>query len=101
MLDAVLADVELETVRVVRPGTAGTIEATVLVVHHEDRVDAFRRLPRTLKHAGHTACRTPAGRRMLVLMPRILARRDGPTAERRLAGYCSQHPLFCVIYALR
>ena len=46
VLDAVFADVEFQSGRIVRPRTAGTIETTVRMVHHEDRAKALDRFPR-------------------------------------------------------
>src|SRR5439155_25724570 len=66
VLDAVLADVEAETARIVRPGAARTIEPAVLVVHHEERTNAFERLARSLEHSPDAARRTPAGGRMVL-----------------------------------
>jgi hypothetical protein len=42
VLDAVFADVEFQTGWVIRPRAAGTIETTILVVHHENCAKAPR-----------------------------------------------------------
>jgi len=101
VLDAVLADVEVETVGVVRPRATRTVETAVFMVHYEERADPFRRFPRPLEYASNTARRTPPGRRMIVLMPGITTGRYRATADRRLARYRAEHQLFCVIYVLR
>jgi hypothetical protein len=68
VLDAVLADVEVEPARVVRPGAARTVEAAVLVVHHEERAKALQRLTRPHEHLADAPRGTPARRGMVVLM---------------------------------
>src|ERR1700746_1656698 len=60
VLDAVFADVESQTGRVVRPRAPGTIETTVLMVHHEDGAKAFDRLARPCEDVGDTfGCAPP------------------------------------------
>jgi hypothetical protein len=48
VLHAVLTDVEVKPVRVVRPRTARTVKAAVLVIHQKQRPKALQRLARTL-----------------------------------------------------
>src|SRR5205085_8818086 len=73
VLDAVLADVEVEPVRVVRPGAARTVEAAVLVVHHEERAKALQRLPGPFEYLRNAARRTPARGGVVVLVARVVA----------------------------
>jgi hypothetical protein len=50
VLDPILANVEMQAVPIVRLGAAGTVEATILVVHLEDdpcAIDEFPCLMRT------------------------------------------------------
>src|SRR2546421_8124730 len=61
VLDAVFADVEFQTGRVIGPRAAGTIETTVRMVHHEDRAKALDRLARPCEHVSD-AFRCPPSR---------------------------------------
>src|SRR2546423_15713254 len=59
VLDAVFADVEFQTGRVIRPRAAGTIETTVLMVHDEDRAKALDRLARPCEDVSDAFGRAP------------------------------------------
>src|SRR5690242_7647045 len=73
VLDAVFADVEFQTGRVIRPRAAGTIETTVLMVHHEDRANALDRLARSCQDVRDAFSCAPPGCGMMVWMPRVFA----------------------------
>src|SRR6185369_3408172 len=100
MLDAILTDVEVETVGIVWPGATRTVEATILVVHHEDGPRALDRLPCAFEHAGDAARRTPSCGRMVVLMSRVIVVRRRATAKRGLARYRAEHPPFRVVFVV-
>src|SRR5947207_2920841 len=59
VLDAVFADVEFQPGRVIRPRAAGTIETTVLMVHHEDRAKTLDRFARPCEDASDAFGRAP------------------------------------------
>src|SRR5580704_4309093 len=67
VLDAVLADVHVQALAVVRPGTPGAIEAAVLVVHTEDGTGPLDQLPLLQEHKSDALCRAPGGRRMVIV----------------------------------
>src|SRR5262245_57618498 len=98
MLHAVLANIQTESVGVVRPRAPRTVEATVLVIHDEERTESLRRLPGTREHAGDAARRAPSGRRMVVLMSSVVVIRDRAATECWLTRDCAQHPLFSVCF---
>src|SRR4029077_3425531 len=64
VLDAVFADVEFQTGRIIRPRAPGTIETTVLMVHHEDRAKALDRLAHPPRRSTHPRCRSPTPGRL-------------------------------------
>src|SRR5439155_14628520 len=97
VLDAVLADVEAETARIVRPGAARTVEAAVLVVHHEERANPLQRLPCSLEDLPDAARRAPARGRVVVLVARVVAVRGGAAPERRHTRYRAEHPKLRVV----
>src|SRR6202035_497953 len=97
VLDAVLADVKVKPARVVRPCAPRTVEATVLVVHHEERAEALQRLPGPLEHLGDASRRAPPRRRMMVLVARALAVGGGTAPERLSALHRPEHQLLRVL----
>ena len=101
VLDAVLADVEVEPVRVVRPGAARTVEAAVLVVHHEERAKALQRLPGPFEYLRNAARRTPARGGVVVLVARVVAPGCRAAAERGHAWHCAEPPLLRVLALVR
>src|SRR5262249_6764447 len=96
MLHAVLANIQTESVGVVRPCAPRTVEATVLVIHDEERTESLRRLPGTREHAGDAARRAPSGRRMVVLMSSVILIRHRAATECWLTRHCAEHPLFSI-----
>src|SRR5256885_16401230 len=82
MFDAVFADVESQTGRVIRPRAAGTIETTVLMVHHEDRAKALDRLARPREDVSDAFSRAPPRGGMMGWMPRVVAVNSKATTER-------------------
>jgi hypothetical protein len=87
MLDAILTDVEVETVGIVWPSATRIVKAAVLVVHHEERSSALEWLSCVIEHAGDAARRTPARSRMIVLMPRVIVARCRAATNHGLARY--------------
>src|SRR5439155_14192027 len=96
VLDAVFADVESQTGRVIRPRAAGTIETTVLMVHHEDRAKALDRLARPCENVSDAFGRAPPSGGMMVWMPRVAAVNGRSATEGGLAGNRAEHQLLCV-----
>jgi hypothetical protein len=101
VLDAVLTDVEVKPVRVVRPRAARTVEAAVLVIHHEQRAKALHRLPRPLQHLPDAARRAPSRGGVVVLVARVVAHRGWAAAKRRRSSYSAKPPLLRVLPLLR
>src|SRR5260370_8641353 len=90
VLDAVFADVESQTGRVIRPRAAGTIKTTVLMVHHEDRAKALDRLARPCEDVSDAfGCAPPSGR-MMVWMPRVVPVNGRSPTQRGVAGNRAQ-----------
>src|SRR4030095_128745 len=81
-------------------GTAGAIEAAILVVHHKERTDALGWLGRPLENLADGTRSTPPGRRMVVLVSGIVAR-GGGTAEGRSPNNRSDPPLFGAMRVVR
>jgi hypothetical protein len=73
VLDAILADVETETVGIVRPRATRTVEAAVLVVHHEECAHTLLRFSRVLEHVADAARGTPPGGGLVVLVAGMVA----------------------------
>jgi hypothetical protein len=96
VLDAVFADVEFQTGRVIRPRAAGTIETTVLMIHHEDRAKALDRLTRPRKDVSDAFGRAPPSGGMMVWMPRVVAVNGRSATERGLARNRAEHQLLSV-----
>src|SRR5262249_56294297 len=69
VLDAVLADIEMQPGGVIRPRAPRAIEAPVLLVHHEQRLNSVDRRAPLLQHVPDASRRAPAGDRMVILMP--------------------------------
>src|SRR5271157_5569819 len=86
VLDAVLADVQVQTLAVIRPCTSRTVEAPVLMVHQLDRTSAGNQFPALRQHLGHTASRTPTGSRMVIILLGILTTGVGTPPHRGMTG---------------
>jgi len=97
VLDAVLADVEVESVRIVRPRAAWTVEPAVLLVHHEERPKALQRLPGPLEHLADAARRTPSRGGMVVRVARVVAVKGRAVPARGHARDRAEHPLLRVL----
>src|SRR4029077_3864455 len=98
VLDAVFADVESQTGRVIRPRAAGTIKTTVLMVHHEDRAKALDRFARPCEDVRDAfGCAPPSGG-MMVWVPRVVAVNDSSATDCGLAGNRAEHQLLLVGY---
>src|SRR5262249_35864078 len=89
-------DVQMQAARVVRPGTARTVEPTVLVVHGERGAHALDGFGGVLEDVPDAAGRSPTRGRMVVLVPRVPAVRRGPPTDRRPPPRPTQHVLFGV-----
>ena len=66
VLDAVLAEVELEIARIVRPRAAGAVEAAIGMVHAQERRGLLDRLAALEKDRRDASRGTPAGDRMAI-----------------------------------
>src|SRR6185437_12406138 len=82
VLDAVLADVQMQSGWVIRPGAPRAVEAAVLLVHHEQRANPLSWHASRLQHVTDASRRAPAGGWVMVLMPGEVLVRDGPSAKR-------------------
>src|SRR5256885_15038278 len=92
MFDAVFADVEFQTGRVIRPRAAGTIETTVRMVHHEDCAKALDRLARPCEHASDAFGRAPPSGGVMVWVPRGVAVNRRGAARGRPSGERAAKP---------
>ena len=94
VLDAVLAEVQLQAVLRVRPRAARAVEAAVLVVHLRQHARSLERLARAHEHLGHRPGRAPPGGRMLVVDLLRSARARRPATEGRKTRCVAEHASF-------